>query len=122
QQKTTKSPPPPARNIDFKGSDFAISFVLIVSLILAFLSFFVYQIQKKINQQQNNFRQQENQAAKKYLENPSQPQQVEKLINHNFQKSRSSLKKKTLSYLPNLIIPGLSILFCFIFVASQGND
>ncbi|CAG8447172.1 9405_t:CDS:2, partial [Racocetra fulgida] len=70
----------------FKGSDFAISFVLIVSLILAFLSFFVYQIQKKINQQQNNFRQQENQVAKKYLENPSQPQQVEKLINHNFQK------------------------------------
>ncbi|CAG8804594.1 13092_t:CDS:2, partial [Racocetra persica] len=58
----------------FRGSEFAVSFVIIVSLILAFLSFFVYQIQKKINRQQNNFRQQENQAAEKYLENPSEPQ------------------------------------------------
>ncbi|CFW92879.1 Putative ABC transporter, trans-membrane domain [endosymbiont DhMRE of Dentiscutata heterogama] len=106
----------------FRDSDFAVSFVIIVSLILAFLSFFVYQIQKKINRQQDNFRQQENQAAEKYLENPSEPQKVEKLIDSNLQKSRFSLKKKTLSYLPNLIIPGLSVLFCFIFVAIRGTN
>jgi predicted PurR-regulated permease PerM len=106
----------------FKESNFAIYFVIIVSLTLALLSFFTYQIQKKINQQQNKFRQQENFAMEKYLERKTGPQKVEKLINSNFQKYRSSLKKKTLSYLPNLIIPGLSILFCLIYVANYGTN
>ena len=106
----------------FKESNFAIFFVIIVSLIIAFLTFFAYQIQKKINQQHNKFRQQENFAMEKYLEGKTGPQKVEKLINSNFQKFRSSLKKKTLSYLPNLITPGLSILFCFIYVANYGTN
>ena len=101
---------------------FAIFFVIIVSLIIAFLSFFAYQVQKKINQKQNRFRQQENLATEKYLENQANPQEVEKLIDSNFQKTRSSLKKKTLSYLPNLIIPGLSILFCLICVIKYGRN
>ena len=100
---------------------FAIFFVIIVSLIIAFLSFFAYQIQKKINQKQNKFRQQENLAMEKYLENNSDPQEVEKLINSNFQKTRASLKKKSFSYLPNLIIPGLSVLFCFVYVINYGT-
>jgi predicted PurR-regulated permease PerM len=103
-------------------ANFAISFVIIVSLVLVFLSFFVYQIQKKINQQQNRFRQRENQAMGRYLEKTTEPQKVEKLINSNFQKTRYSLKKKTFSYLPNLIIPGLNILFCFIYVAYFGTN
>ena len=107
--------------VSFKGSNFAIFFVIIVSLIIAFLSFFAYQIQKKINQKQNKFRQQENLAMEKYLENNSDPQEVEKLINTNFQKTRASLKKKSFSYLPNLIIPGLSVLFCFVYVINYGT-
>jgi len=101
---------------------FAIFFVIIVSLIIAFLSFFAYQVQKKINQQQNHFRQQENLAMEKYLEGKTGPQKVEKLINSNFQKTRPSLKNKTLSYLPNLIIPGLSILFCLIYIMNYGTS
>ena len=100
---------------------FAIFFVIIVSLIIAFLSFFAYQVQKKINQRQNHFRQQENLIMEKYLEEKTGPQKVEKLINSNFQKSRPSLKTKTLSYLPNLIIPGLGILFCLIYVMNHGT-
>ena len=50
---------------------FAISFFIIVSLIIAFLSFFAYKVQKKINQKQNKFRQQENLAMEKYLEKQS---------------------------------------------------
>ena len=58
----------------------------------------------------------------KYLEVQTEPQKVAKLINLNFQKTRSSLKKKTLAYLPNLIIPGLSIIFCFIYVVNYGTN
>jgi len=101
---------------------FAISFFVIVSLIIAFLSFFAYQIQKKINQKQNKFRQQENLAMEKYLEKQSNPQEIKKLIDYNFQKYRPSLKKKTLSYLPNLIIPGLNILFCLVYVRIHGSN
>ena len=101
---------------------FAISFFIIVSLIIAFLSFFAYKIQKKINQKQNKFRQQENLAMEKYLEKKSSPQEVKKLIDSNFQKTRTPLKKKTLSYLPNLIIPGLNILFCLVYVRMHGNN
>jgi len=101
---------------------FAISFFIIVSLIIAFLSFFAYQIQKKINQKQNKFRQQENLAMEKYLEKQSNPQEIKKLIDYNFQKYRPSLKKKTLSYLPNLIIPGLNILFCLVYVRIHGSN
>jgi hypothetical protein len=101
---------------------FAISFFIIVSLTIAFLSFFAYRIQKKINQKQNQFRQQENLAMEKYLEKQSKPQEVEKLIDANFQKNRASLKKKTLSYLPNLIIPGLNILFCLVYVRMHGSN
>ena len=99
-----------------------ISFVIIVSLIIAFLSFFAYQVQKRINQKQNKFRQQENMAMEKYLEKHSKPQEVKKLINSNFQKTRAFLKNKTLSYLPNLIIPGLGILFCLVYVRIHGSN
>ena len=101
---------------------FAISFFIIISLIIAFLSFFAYKVQKKINQKQNKFRQQENLATEKYLEKQSNPQEVKKLIDSNFQKTRTSLKNKTLSYLPNLIIPGLNILFCLVYVRMHGNN
>jgi Na+/H+ antiporter NhaC len=101
---------------------FAILFIIIASLIIALLSFFAYQVQKKINQKQNEFRQQENLAMEKYLEKKSSPQEVEKLINSNFRKTRASLKKKTLSYFPNLIIPGLNILFCLIYVMNYGEN
>src|SRR6185295_2803434 len=90
----------------------AILFIIITSLIITFLIFFAYQVQKKINQKQNKFLQQKNLFMEKYLEKPTDPQEVEKLVNSNFQKNRALLQKKTLSYLPNLIIPGLNILFC----------
>jgi ABC-type multidrug transport system fused ATPase/permease subunit len=106
----------------FKENNFAISFVIVVSLILVFLSFFTYQIQKEINQQQNKFRQQENLAMEKYLEKLTESQKVKKLINSNFQKNHSSLKKKTLSYLPNLSIMGLGILFCCVYVINYGTN
>ena len=101
---------------------FAISFFIIISLIIAFLSFFAYKVQKKINQKQNKFRQQENLAAERYLEKQSNPQEVKKLIDSNFQKTRTSLKNKTLSYLPNLIIPGLNILFCLVYIRMHGSN
>jgi hypothetical protein len=101
---------------------FAIFFIAITSLIIAFFSFFAYQIQKEINQKQNKFRQQENSAMEKYLEKQASPQKVKKMINSNFQKTRVLLKKKTLSYLPNLIIPGLGILFCLIYVMNRGEN
>jgi len=102
--------------------NFAILFIIITSLIITFLIFFAYQVQKKINQKQNRFRQQENLAMEKYLKKPANPREIEKLVNSNFQKTRTSLKKKTLSYLPNLIIPGLSILFCLICVIKYGKN
>jgi hypothetical protein len=106
----------------FKGSNFAILFVIITSLVVAFLNLFAYQTQKKINQKQNKFRQRENLAMEKYLERQSDPREVEKLINSNFQKTRTSLKKKTFSYLPNLIIPGLGILFCLAYALNYGKN
>ena len=78
--------------------NFAILFIIITSLIITFLIFFAYQVQKKVNQTQNKFRQQENLTMEKYLEEKADSQEVEKLINSNFQKTRYSLKKKTLSY------------------------
>jgi len=101
---------------------FAVIFVIIVSLVIAFWGFFTYQIQKKVNQKQDKFRRQENVAMEKYLEKQSHPQEVEKLVNSNFQKNRTLLKKKSLSYLPNLIIPGLNILFCLIYVINHGEN
>lgn len=110
--------------VSFKENDFAnftISFVIVASLILAFLSFLAYQVQKKINQKQNQLRQQENLAAEKYLEKPTSSPEVEKLISVNFQKNRALIKKKTLSYLLNLIIPGLGILFCLVYIISKNG-
>lgn len=101
---------------------FAIFFVLITSLVITFLSFFAYQVQKKINQKQNKFRQQENLTMEKYLEEQSDPQEVKKMINSNFRKTQASLKKKSLSYLPNLVIPGLNILFCLVYTISCGQN
>jgi ABC-type multidrug transport system fused ATPase/permease subunit len=98
---------------DFRPDNFSTYFILFTSLIIAFLSFFTYQIQSRISQKINRFRRQENAAMEKYLENQIAPQKVKKLIKSNFQKTRPSFLKKTLSYLPNLLIPGLSILFCF---------
>jgi predicted PurR-regulated permease PerM len=102
--------------------NFAVLFIIITSLIITFLFFFAYQVQKKINQKQNRFRQQENLAMEKYLKKPTNPHEIEKLVDSNFQKTRASLKKKTLSYLPNLIIPGLNILFCLICVIKYGRN
>jgi len=50
-----------------------------------------------------------------YLEKENNPQAVRKLIDSNFRQTKNSLRKKTLAYLPNLIILGLNILFCFIY-------
>ena len=58
----------------------------------------------------------------RYLKKLTDPQEVEKLVNSNFQKNRALLQKKTLSYLPNLIIPGLGILFCLICVIKYGRN
>ena len=100
---------------DFRPTNFSIYFVILISLAIALLSFLTYRIQSQINQKLNRFRQQENVIMEEYLTSQTEPQKVENLINANFRKTRSSLKKKTLSCLPNLIIPGLSILFCFIY-------
>jgi hypothetical protein len=109
--------------VSFKeSSNFAICFIIITSLIITFLSFFAYRVQKKVNQEHNKFRQQENLAMENYLEKQVNPQKVERLIDSNFQKIPLFSKKKTFSYLPNLIIPGLSILFCFIYVVNYGTN
>ena len=106
---------------NFQPNNFSIYFIIFISLAVALLSFLTYRIQSQINQKLNRFRQQENVALEKYLANQTEPQKVKCLINSNFRKTRSSLSQKTLSYLPTLIIPGLSILFCFIYSVHHGN-
>ena len=99
----------------FPPNKLSAPFIIFTSLAVAVLSFFSYKIQVKINRQQNQFRYQENIAMENYLENQENPKKVEVLINSNFRKNRASLWKKTISYLPTLVIPGLIILFCFIY-------
>lgn len=106
---------------NFKPDNFAIYFIIFTSIIVAFFSFIFYQIQSKINQKLNQFRQQENKALENYLEKQGNLQEVEDIIDSNFRKNRLSLWKKTFSYLPSFIIPGLSILFCFIYSFQKGN-
>lgn len=50
-----------------------------------------------------------------YLEKQNNPREVSKLIDSNFRQTKNALRKKTFAYLPNLVILGLSILFCFIY-------
>jgi len=56
----------------------------------------------------------------KCLKDSKNSQKINDLITTNFKKTSSLLKKKTFSYLPNLIIPGLGILFCFIYAKKFG--
>jgi hypothetical protein len=100
---------------NFRPDNFSNYFILLISLIISFLSFLTYRIQSQISQKLNQFRRQENTAMEKYLEKQIESQKVKKLIKSNFQKTRQSFLKKTLSYLPTFIIPGLSILFCFLY-------
>lgn len=106
----------------FTPTNFSIYFIILVSLTLFLLSFFAYRVQATINRQQNEFRYQENIAMESYLEKQEKPQQVELLINSNFCKNRVTLWKKTLAYLPTLTIPGLVILYCFIYSSHYGNN
>ena len=106
---------------NFRSDNFSTYFILLVSLIIAFLSFFTYQIQSQISRKINQFRRRENATMEKYLENQIESQKVKKLIKSNFQKTHQSFLKKTLSCLPNLIIPGLSILFCLFYSIGHGN-
>jgi len=102
-------------NLDSFTIYFTIFFVTIISLTIALWSFLSYRTQTKINQQQNNFRYQENKAMESYLEKQNNPREVSKLIDSNFRQTKNALRKKTFAYLPNLVILGLSILFCFIY-------
>jgi len=76
---------------NFKPDNFAIYFILFTSIIIAFFSFVFYQIQIKINQKLNQFRQQENKALENYLEKQDKLQKVEDIIDSNFRKNRLSL-------------------------------
>lgn len=107
---------------DFKPDNFAICFITFVSIFIVFFSFIFYQIQNKINQKLNQFRQQENNALENYLEKKASLQEIENIINSNFRKNHLFLWKKTFSYLPNFIIPGLIVLFCFIYSLQKGNS
>ncbi|WNE41166.1 MAG: hypothetical protein mread185_000623 [Mycoplasmataceae bacterium] len=107
---------------NFKPDRFSVYFIIFTSLIIALLSFVFYHIQRKINLELNHFRQQENNDLESYLANQSDPREIENIIVSNFHKNRLLLWKKTFSYLPNLIIPGLSILFCFIYSFQKGNN
>ncbi|WNE40031.1 MAG: hypothetical protein GBAus27B_000098 [Mycoplasmataceae bacterium] len=107
---------------DFKPDNFAIYFIIFASISIAFFSFIFYRIQNKINQKLNRFRQQENKALENYLEKKASLQEVENIINSNFRKNHLFLWKKTFSYLPNFIIPGLIILFCFIYSLQKSNS
>jgi hypothetical protein len=107
---------------NFNPDNFAIYFIVFTSIIIAFFSFIFYRIQSKINQKLNKFRQQENNELENYLEKKTSPQEIENIINSNFRKNHLFLWKKIFSYLPNFIIPGLIILFCFIYSLQKGNS
>ncbi|MDR1670636.1 MAG: hypothetical protein LBR43_02865 [Spiroplasmataceae bacterium] len=107
---------------NFKPDRFSVYFILFTSLITALLSFVFYHIQRKINQELNHFRYQENVVLEKYLENHNDSREIESIINSNFRKNRLLLRKKTFSSLPNFIIPGLIIVFCFIYSFQKGHN
>jgi len=106
----------------FSPNELTIPFIFTTSLIIIILTFFSYKIQAKINFKQNRFRQQENIVMENYLESQHNQKKIEKLVNSNFSKTRTILWKKSLSYLPTLAIPGLTILFCFIYSIGYGNN
>jgi len=106
----------------FSSNELTSSFIFTTSFIIMILSFFSYKIQAKINFKQNQFRYQENIAMENHLETQYNQKKIEKLINSNFSKNRVFLWKKSLSYLPTLSIPGLTILFCFTYSIWYGNN
>jgi hypothetical protein len=75
----------------FPSNQLIIPFFIFVSLVVAILSFFFYQLQAKTNYKQNQFRYQENIAMENYLEGQNNPKKVEQLINSNFHKNKAFL-------------------------------
>ena len=75
---------------DIGSSNFAIYFIIFLSLFLIVLSFLSYQIQIKINRQENKFRHQENILFEEYLEKKKDSQKIENLIDKNFRQNRHS--------------------------------
>ncbi|RHZ35340.1 hypothetical protein [endosymbiont GvMRE of Glomus versiforme] len=106
---------------DLYPTVFSVYFFIFFSLVIAISSFFAYQLQNKVNQNLNKFRYQENVAMEKYLEDQNKSQEVKNLIDSNFKKICLFLKKRTFAYLPSLIIPSLSILFCFFYSTYYGR-
>ena len=107
---------------DIGSSNFAIYFIIFLSLVLIALSFLSYQIQIKINRQENKFRHQENILFEEYLEKKKDSQKIENFIDKNFRQNRRSFWKKAFSAFSYLIIPGLGILFCFAYSYCQAKN
>ena len=107
---------------DIGNSNFAIYFIIFLSMVLIVLSFLSYQVQIKINRQENNLRHQENILFEEYLEKKKGSQKLKNLIDKNFRQNRHSFWKKAFSALSYLIIPGLGILFCFVYSYYQAKN
>lgn len=107
---------------DIGSNSFTTIFFLLASLVITIMVFLTYHIQTKINRKENKFRHQENILFEEYLEQQTSSAILNKLITKNFQQTHHSFWKKSFSALSYLIIPGLGILFCFIFSLSQGKN